>query len=74
MYGGESTVYTPDDCFCIDSINETFPSNLLSLIHLCLEDHHIWVMQYEEALNTADHVARMEREWPGGRPEDYEYQ
>ena len=73
-YGGESTIYTPDDYFCIDGVNETFPSNLLSLIHLCIEDHHIWVMQYKEALATAEYTERMEREWPGGRPEDYEYQ
>ncbi len=73
-YGGKSTIYTPDDYFCIDGVNETFPSNLLSLIHLCLEDHHIWVMQYKDALATEEYTERMEREWPGGRPEDYEYQ
>ena len=73
-YGGESTIHTPDDYFCIDGYNETFPSNLLSLIHLCVEDHHIWVMQYEDALATAEYNQKVEREWPGGRPEDYEYQ
>ena len=73
-YGGESTVYTPDDYFCIDGVNETYPSNLLSLIHLCLEDHHIWVMQYKDALATAAYNEKVEREWPGGRPEDFEYQ
>tara|TARA_B100000459_G_scaffold49605_1_gene26289 strand:- start:364 stop:1185 length:822 start_codon:yes stop_codon:yes gene_type:complete len=73
-YGGESTIHTPDDYFCIDGVNETFPSNLLSLIHLCFEDHHIWVMQYKDALATAEYIAKVEREWPGGRPEDYEYQ
>ena len=31
-------------------------------------------MQYKEALATAEYTERMEREWPGGRPEDYEYQ
>ena len=73
-YGGESTIYTPDDSFCIDGVNETFPSNILSLIHLCIEDHHIWVMQYKDALATAEYNEKVEREWPGGRPEDYEYQ
>ena len=62
----ESTIYTPDDSFCIDGVNETFPSNILSLIHLCIEDHHIWVMQYKEALAKAEY----KREWRGnGRVE-----
>ena len=73
-YGGETTAYTHDHFFCIDHLAGTFPSNVLSLIHLCIEDHHIWVMQYEEAQNMQAYVEEMEREWPGGRPEDFEYQ
>lgn len=73
-YGGETTVHTPDSYFCIDGVGETFPSNLLSLIHLCIDDHHLWVMQYREAASTTEYIAKVEREWPGGRPEDYEYQ
>ena len=73
-HGGETTAYTHDHYFCIDHLAGTFPSNVLSLIHLCIEDHHIWVMQYEEAQNVQAYVEEMEREWPGGRPEDYEYQ
>ena len=72
-YGGETTAYTHDHFFCIDHLAGTFPSNVLSLIHLCIEDHHIWVMQYEEAQNMQAYVEEMEREWPGGRPEDFEY-
>ncbi|MEC8416064.1 MAG: hypothetical protein VXZ04_05390 [Candidatus Thermoplasmatota archaeon] len=73
-YGGETTAYTHDSFFCIDHLAGTFPSNVLSLILLCIEDHHIWVMQYEEAQNMQAYVEEMEREWPGGRPEDFEYQ
>ncbi len=73
-YGGESTIYTHDDSFCIDGIGDSFPSNLSSLIQLCIEDHHIWVIQYREAVATTEYIAKMERDWPGGRPEDYEYQ
>ena len=64
----------PRPLLCIDHLAGTFPSNVLSLIHLCIEDHHIWVMQYEEAQNMQAYVEEMEREWPGGRPEDFEYQ
>jgi hypothetical protein len=31
-------------------------------------------MQYREAASTTEYIAKVEREWPGGRPEDYEYQ
>ena len=72
--GGLSTVYTHDACFCIDHLEGSFPSNLMSLLLLCLEDYHIWEMQYEEALNMQAYVERMELEWPGGKPEDWEYQ
>ena len=73
-YGGETTACTHDPFFCIDHLAGTFPSNVLSLLHLCIEDHHIWIMQYEEAQNMQAYVEEMEREWPGGRPEDFEYQ
>ena len=74
-YGGESTLYTHDNFFCIDHLEGSFASSALSLIQLCLEDNHIWIMQYEEALNMQAYVEEMEREWPGGRPDqDWEYQ
>ena len=74
-YGGESTLYTHDNFFCIDYLEGSFASSALSLIQLCLEDNHIWIMQYEEALNMQAYVEEMEREWPGGRPDqDWEYQ
>ena len=47
-------------------MSETFPSNILSLIHLCIEDHHIWVMQYKEALAKAEYNESGEN----GRVED----
>ena len=63
------------DSNCIDHLEGSFASSALSLIQLCLEDNHIWIMQYEEALNMQAYVEEMEREWPGGRPDqDWEYQ
>ena len=54
--------------------NDSLPSELISLILLCIDDCEIWRIQFKEDHRKAEYIERMEREWPGGRPEDYEYQ
>ena len=73
-YGGLQTSHTPDSSFCLSGAGTTFPASLLSIIHLCIEDVHIWNIQYREAVRTAEYIAKVEKEWPGRRPEDYENQ
>ena len=52
----------------------TLPEKLIAVILLCLDDTEIWKIQFEQDIERIDRVEMMEREWPGGRPEDYEYQ
>ena len=69
-HGGKMTHYTH---FCFHgSAYESFPEALMILINLCIDDE-IWSIQYQDRKNSA-HVAWMEENWPGGRPEDFEYQ
>ena len=74
-YGGETTRYTDSETFCFHGSSfESFPEALMILINLCIDDCQIWSIQYEEDLSKSTHVAWMEENWPGGRPEDFEYQ
>ena len=38
------------------------------------DDTEIWNIQFEEDQGTREYIEKMEKEWPGGRPEDYYYQ
>ena len=74
-YGGMQTVHTPDSWFCFHkSSDESLPLSMMSLIHLCIDDTEIWNIQFEEDQGTREYIEKMEKEWPGGRPEDYYYQ
>lgn len=75
-YGGMQTGQTLDDWFCFnaDVFQMTLPSKMISAIMLCLDDTEIWKIQFEQNLERMNRVEMMEREWPGGRPEDYYYQ
>ena len=75
-YGGMQTSQTLDNWFCFhtDVFQMTLPEKLISVILLCLDDTEIWKIQYEQDIERIGRVEMMEREWPGGRPEDYEYQ
>ena len=75
-YGGQSTRYTHDNRFCIDREDgDIFPLALFSLIQMCIDDTEIWKMMFEQDLLSIEHHEFMEREWPGGRPDqDWEYQ
>ena len=75
MHGGKQTVHTPDSWFCFHrGSSDSLPSELISIILLCIDDCEIWRIQFEEDQGNAEYIQRMEKEWPGGRPEDYEYQ
>jgi hypothetical protein len=75
-YGGKQTAYTHDNQFCIDkSEDDIFPLAMFSLIQLCIDDTEIWKMFFEQDIKDIEHHEFMEREWPGGRPDqDWEYQ
>ena len=75
-YGGESTRYTHGNRFCIDKEDsDIFPLALFSLIQMCIDDSEIWKMMFEQDMRDIEHHEFMEREWPGGRPnQDWEYQ
>ena len=74
-YGGMQTVHTPDSWFCFHkSSDESLPLSMMSLIDLCIDDTEIWNIQFEEDQGTREYIEKMEKEWPGGRPEDYYYQ
>ena len=75
-YGGMQTSQTLDDwyCFNTDVYQMTLPEKLISVILLCIDDTEIWKIQFREDQRKREYVERMEKEWPGGRPEDYYYQ
>jgi hypothetical protein len=74
-YGGKQTVHTPDGWFCFHrGFTDSLPSELISVILLCIDDCEIWRIQFEEDQGKVEYNQRIEREWPGGRPEDYYYQ
>jgi hypothetical protein len=73
-HGGESTIHTSDVTFCIDGMNENYPSNLLSLIQLCIDDRHIWSMQFGSDVYEQVRIEWWEEHWPFGRPEDFNCQ
>ena len=74
-YGGMQSVHTPDSWYCFHkSSDESLPLSMMSLIHLCIDDTEIWNIQFEEDQGTREYIEKMEKEWPGGRPEDYYYQ
>ena len=72
-YGGMNTNYTPDSSFCFSGDEGTFPPNLLCAIQLCIDDLHIWEIQYKEAEGTAAYYDEILKEYPSGRPEDHHY-
>jgi len=44
-------------------------------MQLCIDDSDIWKMMFEQDLADIEHHEFMEKEWPGGRPDqDWEYQ
>jgi hypothetical protein len=75
-FGGQWTRYTHGNRFCIErQEGETFPLALQTLMQLCIDDTDIWRMMFEQDLADIEHHEFMEREWPGGRPDqDWEYQ
>lgn len=74
-YGGMQSVHTADSWYCFHkSSDESLPLSMMSLIHLCIDDSEIWKIQFREDQGKREYIERMEKEWPGGRPEDYYYQ
>ena len=75
-YGGMQTSQTLDDWYCFNTLvfQMTLPEKLIAVILLCLDDTEIWKIQFEQDIERIDRVEMMEREWPGGRPEDAWYQ
>jgi len=76
IYGGKSTRLTHDNIVCIEKDeSNTFPLAMYALIQLCIDDTEIWKIQFEKDIADIEHHEFMEREWPGGRPDqDWEYQ
>ncbi len=74
-YGGKPTVQATEVDFCIDQKEgQSFPLAMLSLLHLCIEDTHIWKMGFEHDLSQIEYIKEVESEWPSGRPhQDREY-
>ena len=74
-YGGQSTKLTHDNRVCIEKEEgNTFPLAMYALIQLCIDDTEIWKIQFEKDLADFEHRVLFDRKWPGGRPEDWEYQ
>lgn len=74
IHGGESTVHTADSTFCIAGMSGNYPSNLLSLMQLCIDDRHIWSMQFSSDIFQQIRIEWWEENWPSGRPEDFDCQ
>jgi len=74
IHGGESTIHTPDVTFCLDGMKGNYPSNLLSLMQLCIDDRHIWSMQFDSDIYQQIRIEWWENNWPFGRPEDFDCQ
>ena len=75
QFGGKQTYYTESMiCMSVDN-GETFPSALLSLLCLCIDDTKIWSIAFIEDSQAMERVQWMEENWPGGIPDqDWEYQ
>ena len=74
IHGGESTTHTADSTFCIAGMSGNYPSNLLSLMQLCIDDRHIWSMQFGSDILQQIRIEWWEENWPSGRPEDFDCQ
>jgi hypothetical protein len=73
-YGGEQ-FYCSEDSICISKgRDDTFPSALYSLLNLCIDDTKIWANACASDLEMHNNMHRMNENWPGGIPEDWEYQ
>tara|TARA_B100000768_G_scaffold11213_1_gene11018 strand:+ start:823 stop:1620 length:798 start_codon:yes stop_codon:yes gene_type:complete len=74
-YGGKPTVQASEVDFCLEmKKGDIFPLAMLSLLHLCIEDTHIWKMGFEHDLKQIEYISEVETEWPSGRPhQDREY-
>jgi len=75
-YGSQPTRYTHGNRFCIDKEDsDIFPLAMYALIQMCIDDTEVWKMMFEQDMRDIEHHEFMEREWPGGRPDqDWEYQ
>jgi hypothetical protein len=71
-HGGESTIYTHDDTFCITGMEGNYPSNLISLMQLCIDDRHIWSIQFGSDVYEQVRIEWWEENWATGRPEDFD--
>ncbi len=74
-FSGNQTHFT-ESWFCMSNENgDTFPSALLSLLCLCIDDSRIWAIAFLEDSQELERIQWIEENWPGGIPDqDWEYQ
>ena len=75
VYGGMPTRQATEVDFCIEQKqDQCFALAMLSMLHRCIEDPHIWKMGFEHDLAQIEYIKEIEEEWPSGRPhQDREY-
>ncbi len=74
-YGGKQTYFTGHGICLSRADGDSFPSALLSLLSLCIDDTRIWAIAYLSDAEAMQRAQWLEEERPGGIPDqDWEYQ
>ena len=69
--GGRATQHTADEEICIEPNNASLALAMTSLIHLCIDDTQIWLMNAEKDIHEQVRAEWWNEHWPQGRPEDF---
>ena len=72
--GGRATNHTADEEFCIEPEHESLGLAMISLIHLCIDDTAIWLMNAKQDIYEQVRAEWWNEHWPQGRPEDFDCQ
>ncbi len=74
-YGGKQTYFSTSTICITPTDGHTFPSALLTLLHLCLDDSEIWAIGYLADAQILERAEWLDENWPNGVPDqDLEYQ
>ena len=69
--GGRATNHTADEEFCIEPNHSSLALAMTTLVHLCIDDTQIWLMNAKQDIHEQVRAEWWNEHWPQGRPEDF---